>query len=583
MNIKFEEEVQGLWLLGTLSDSWEMFKTSLSNSAPYGTMNMDLVKSCVLNEEIRRKSQGSSSQSDVLVIEKMEMSKSRGPKNRDRSKSKTNKFVNVECHYCHLKRHIRKYCHQLKRDMKQGKVKDKKNDNGETSWVIDSGASILVIPRKDFFTSYTSSDFGSVRMDNDGSAKAIGMRDVRLETSNGTVLILTNVKHIPDIRMNLISTGREPESYEEAMGDENKMNRVDVMQDEMKVKQEEHTLQSRYKARLVVKGFSQKKASLDLEIEQMDVKTAFLYGDLDKEIYMEQLEGFTIKEKRIINVSRIDKLKKQLSKSLSMKDLVLAKKILGIRIERNGTSKKLYMSLEQYIEKVLEIFNMSKAKVVSFPLASHFKLSSRHNSYTDKEKEDMRRVSYASAEDYIGRQIKWIMRYLQCTSKLKLTFGSRKLVFVGYTNSDMAEDVDNRRSTSGYLMTFSRSAVSWQSRLQKCVALSTTDVKYIAAAETCIELLWMKRFVHKLGFKQQRYVVYYDNQSTIYLRKNSTFHARLKHIDVRYHWMRNALNDNLFELEKIHTDHNNSDMLTKSLPREKLEVCSIVEMASPST
>ena len=74
--------------------------------------------------------------------------------------------------------------------------------------MIDSGASILVIPRKDFFTSYTSSDFGSVRMDNDGSAKAIGMRDVRLETSNGTVLILTNVKHIPDIRMNLISTGK---------------------------------------------------------------------------------------------------------------------------------------------------------------------------------------------------------------------------------------------------------------------------------------------------------------------------------------------------------------------------------------
>ena len=70
MNIKFEEEVQGLWLLGTLPNSWEMFRTSLSNSAPNGTMNMDLVKSCVLNEEMKRKSQGSSSQSDVLVAEK---------------------------------------------------------------------------------------------------------------------------------------------------------------------------------------------------------------------------------------------------------------------------------------------------------------------------------------------------------------------------------------------------------------------------------------------------------------------------------------------------------------------------------
>ena len=147
----------------------------------------------------------------------------------------TNKFSNVECHYCHLKGLIRKYCRQLKRYMKQGKVKDKKNDNGgeddqvatttldflivydsdvvnfacqETSWVIDSGASIHATPRKDFFTSYTSGDFGSVRMGNDGSAKAIGMGNVRLETSNGIVLILKNVKHIPDIHMNLISIGK---------------------------------------------------------------------------------------------------------------------------------------------------------------------------------------------------------------------------------------------------------------------------------------------------------------------------------------------------------------------------------------
>ena len=94
----------------------------------------------------------------------------------------------------------------------------------------------------------------------------------------------------------------------------------------------------------------------------------------------------------------------------------------------------------------------------------------------------------------------------------------------------------------------------------------------------------MKRFIHELGFKQQRYVVYCNNQSAIHLSKNSTFHARSKHIDVRYHWMRDALNDNLFELENIHTNHNDSDILTKPLPREKLEVCcSITGIASPST
>ena len=72
--------------------------------------------------------------------------KSRGPKNRDKSKSKTNKFANVECHYCHLKGHIRKYCHQLKREMKQGKVKGKKNDNGgEDDRVATTTSDFLII------------------------------------------------------------------------------------------------------------------------------------------------------------------------------------------------------------------------------------------------------------------------------------------------------------------------------------------------------------------------------------------------------------------------------------------------------
>ncbi|CAA0830722.1 Unknown protein [Striga hermonthica] len=78
----------------------------------------------------------------------------------------------------------------------------------ETSWVIDSGASIHVTSRRDFFRSYTPGDFGSVRMGNDGIAKAVGMGDVHLETENGNTLVLRGVKHVPNIRMNLISTGK---------------------------------------------------------------------------------------------------------------------------------------------------------------------------------------------------------------------------------------------------------------------------------------------------------------------------------------------------------------------------------------
>ncbi|RVX19049.1 Retrovirus-related Pol polyprotein from transposon TNT 1-94 [Vitis vinifera] len=649
MNIKFEEEVQGLWLLGTLPNSWEMFRTSLSNSAPNGTMNMDLVKSCVLNEEMKRKSQGSSSQSDVLVAEK------------------------------------------------------------RTSWVIDSCASIHATPRKDFFTSYTSGDFGSVMMDNDGSTKAIGMGNVHLETSNveahqrfyggskrkevflivfdagkegifEKVYSLLSKKAEPELhskhtaiqgsqfhalverqsgeKLKCIQTDNGGEYYgpfdeycrqhgirhqktppktPQSNGLAERMNRTLVERAFMHVPKDERSKLDAKIRPCVFIGYGQdelgyrfsmiqcKKAypvpltHLPTQVENEahddqpdigDIETP-TQVDMDDDVHnyeeamrdenkmkwvdamqyemksLHENHSFELvklpKGKRALknrNVSRIDKLRKQLSKSFSMKDLG---------------------------------FNMSKAKVVSSPLASHFKLSSKYNPSIDKEKEDMRIVPYVSAVgslmyvmvctrldiayvvgvvsrflSNLGRlhweAVKWIMRYLRGTSKLKLTFGSGKPVLVSYIDSDMIRDIDNRRFTSGYWMTFSGGVVSWQSKLQKCVALSITEAKYIVAAEACKELLWMKRFIHELGFKQQRYVVYCDNQSVIHLSKNSTFHARSKHIDVRYNWMRDALNDNLFELEKIHTDHNGSDMLTKSLPREKFEACcSMVRMASPFT
>lgn len=94
----------------------------------------------------------------------------------------------------------------------------------------------------------------------------------------------------------------------------------------------------------------------------------------------------------------------------------------------------------------------------------------------------------------------------------------------------------------------------------------------------------MKRFVRQLGFTQKKYVLYCDNQRAIHLAKNSTFHAKSKHIDVRYHWIRDVLDAKFLELEKIHTDDNGSDMMTKALPRGKFETCrSIAGMATTST
>jgi hypothetical protein len=74
-------------------------------------------------------------------------------------------------------------------------------------------------------------------------------------------------------------------------------------------------------------------------------------------------------------------------------------------------------------------------------------------------------------------------------------------VLDGFTDANMAGDIDSRKSTSGYLITYSGGAMSWQSRLQKCVALSTTEAEYIAITEAAKELLWMKKFLQELGLQ----------------------------------------------------------------------------------
>jgi len=169
--------------------------------------------------------------------------------------------------------------------------------------------------------------------------------------------------------------------------------------------------------------------------------------------------------------------------------------------------------------------------------------------------------------------VKWILRYLKGTYRVCLCFGIGKPMLNGYTDAYMVGDVDSRKYISGYMMTFSRGVVSWQSRLQKCVALSSTETKYIVVTKAVKELLWMHKFLQDLGLSQEKYVLYCDSQSAIHLSKNSTFYSRSKHIEVRYHWIQDALETKQLSLEKIHIDENGSDMMTKILPEGKYAVC----------
>jgi ATP-binding cassette subfamily B (MDR/TAP) protein 1 len=207
---------------------------------------------------------------------------------------------------------------------------------------------------------------------------------------------------------------------------------------------------------------------------------------------------------------------------------------------------------------------MVKAREVSCPLAAHFKLSKKQCSSTEKMEKRMQNVPYAAAVGSLiyamvctqpdiaqavstmsrfmsnaGRPhweaVKWIFRYLWGRTSMKLCFGGSEPKLIAYSDSDLARDIDGRKSTSGYLFTHSGGVVTWQSRLPKCVALNTTEDEFIALTEASKELLWLKQLACELGFEQDKYVLFWDNRSTIHLSKNTSFHLRSKHIEVLYH------------------------------------------------
>jgi hypothetical protein len=170
--------------------------------------------------------------------------------------------------------------------------------------------------------------------------------------------------------------------------------------------------------------------------------------------------------------------------------------------------------------------------------------------------------------------IKWIFIYLKGTIEYGITFVRQKsdLSVIRYVDANYARDLDDRRSTTGYVFTLARGPICWRSMIQSTVAMSTTEAEYMAAAEAAKEALWLTGLVRELGIQQVGVLLYCDNQSAIYLAKN-LYHARTKHIGVRFHKIRELVATCELLLEKIHTSENATDMLTKPVTTDKFKHC----------
>nr|KYP40135.1 Retrovirus-related Pol polyprotein from transposon TNT 1-94 [Cajanus cajan] len=221
MEIVLDDELLALLLLSLLPYSWETLVASLSNSAPNGKLTFNMVKDSFLNEETKRKGQGMDSSlthNEALIMESRRRSHQRNSHrydDRSKSKGRSRTRKDIKCFHCNKMGHLMKDCREDKdKDtttiVSNGEVVIVYNDNSinlalqEYEWVIDSAASFNVTRHYEYFTSYTVSDFGQVKMVNQGVSKVVVIIKMWLETNIGK-LHLKNVRHIPDMRLNLIS------------------------------------------------------------------------------------------------------------------------------------------------------------------------------------------------------------------------------------------------------------------------------------------------------------------------------------------------------------------------------------------
>ncbi|GJV88835.1 gag-pol polyprotein [Tanacetum coccineum] len=128
--------------------------------------------------------------------------------------------------------------------------------------------------------------------------------------------------------------------------------------------------------------------------------------------------------------------------------------------------------------------------------------------------------------------VKRILRYIKGTSDVALCFGDSDLIVTGYVDSDYAGDLDGSKSTTGYVFTLSGGTVSWVSKLQSVMAMSTTEAEYVAAAQASKEAVWLKMLLEEIEYKQEKITLFCDNQSALYLARNPTFHSKTNHIRV---------------------------------------------------
>lgn len=265
---------------------------------------------------------------------------------------------------------------------------------------------------------------------------------------------------------------------------------------------------------------------------------------------------------------------------------------VGMQIEKNNNF--IFIHQSKYIDQLLKKFNMQHANPNYVPADPNVKLQKPENAlkkdYPYREAvgslvhvATVSRPDIMLAVNQVSRYlhsydeshwnaVKKILKYLKETKSYGLCYTSNcdSTDLTGYSDSDFANDLEKRRSTTGYVFLKSGAAVTWSSQRQPTVALSTTEAEFMAACAATKEAMWLRQLLSDLGvFRQKSVCINIDNQSAINVIKNSEFHKRCKHIDIKYNFIKEKYHDNIISLNYVHTNNQYADVFTKALSKDK--------------
>ncbi|GJQ99145.1 retrovirus-related pol polyprotein from transposon TNT 1-94 [Tanacetum coccineum] len=295
------------------------------------------------------------------------------------------------------------------------------------------------------------------------------------------------------------------------------------------------------------------------------------------------------------NKRMIDQFKESMTRVFDMIDMGLMKYFMGLEV-RQGIFG-IFVSQKAYAKEILKRYKMEDCNPVVTPMELGTKLSKFEGGEpvdADKYRSLVGSLRYLTSTrpdlSYsVGvvsrfmenpkyahwKALKRILRYVKGTESLGLFYSSSKeYTLTGYSDSDWHGDVDDRKSTSGYVFFMGKTAFTWASKKQPIVALSTCEAEYVAASWTVCHAIWLRNLLRELQNPQHGPTeVKVDNKSAIELARNPVHHERSKHIDVRFHFIREHIRNRDVQLTHVMSRDQAADIFTKALPAELFNLC----------